>query len=586
MLIYNILSKVRGKELSKNGSKVNVRTERQNRHRFLVYYRTLLLDLLMAINTPKALSVAICIRYYDNIDTDCLKNVLSCHPSDYQTSYAYLCDAQSCALLKKTLMFEKRYNEDDLITFYRKSEENAQQQRELVRSRSFLSKGLYLKSDIRRIINEILGRVPSHVDGRFGPGSTFMLSGGNSSILGKMQHKPECTPLAKKYVERQMSQRQYHSFAYEYHNTKSFYPFCGPLIRNFLSGRSYTTTVPGDRFCIVEKDIFKPRAMCPQPTGNMLIQLGLADILERRFFRYTGNKLSTTDEIHKSVVQHGSDLYGTIDLSDASDSISLALIEDLFPSDWYVLIRSLTCRTTRVDGKWYPNSKAFAQGCGITFIIETILFYAIAYAVVSGVSAQTKIRPLVSVYGDDILVPIHYVPDVIKGLEFFGFVVNKKKSFGTDSVFKESCGMDTFSGVAVRPVFFKDFSLDYLSVNKLTNAVLQLVRLVSHPDDPRFSKAYYRLRLIYELIGIKPVFVPIGCGDEEGVRIEKLSPYFINYIAYVNAVAFRTTYIELDEIQAFLLFFIGHTGRRLYPRGMKRVWFGLRRRVFSEPIRR
>ena len=60
-------------------------------------------------------------------------------------------------------------------------------------------------------------------------------------------------------------------------------------------------------------------------------------------------------------------------------------------------------------------------------------------------------------YGDDIIVPKHYVRSVVSMLENFGSRVNTAKSFWTGK-FRESCGKEYFNGddvsiVKVRQVF-------------------------------------------------------------------------------------------------------------------------------------
>jgi hypothetical protein len=106
---------------------------------------------------------------------------------------------------------------------------------------------------------------------------------------------------------------------------------------------------------------------------------------------------------------------------------------------------------TEVDGTWVRLEKFSSMGNGFTFELETLIFWAIS----SGVQdAHNEWN--VHVYGDDIIIPSESFDDVKHALEFFGFSLNKEKSF-KDGAFRESCGSDYFNGVAVRPYYIEEF---------------------------------------------------------------------------------------------------------------------------------
>jgi hypothetical protein len=60
----------------------------------------------------------------------------------------------------------------------------------------------------------------------------------------------------------------------------------------------------------------------------------------------------------------------------------------------------------------------------------------------------------VTVFGDDIIIPIDSRELLYKALEVLYFKVNDSKSFYTGR-FRESCGVDSFNGVDVTPVYWK-----------------------------------------------------------------------------------------------------------------------------------
>jgi len=88
------------------------------------------------------------------------------------------------------------------------------------------------------------------------------------------------------------------------------------------------------------------------------------------------------------------------------------------------------------------------MGNGYTFPLETLIFWAIA---------RTCVRSggIVSVYGDDIIVPSEDYEQLCYVLRAAGFSPNKTKSFSTGP-FRESCGADYFYGIDIRPTYVKD----------------------------------------------------------------------------------------------------------------------------------
>jgi hypothetical protein len=87
------------------------------------------------------------------------------------------------------------------------------------------------------------------------------------------------------------------------------------------------------------------------------------------------------------------------------------------------------------------------MGNGYTFELESLLFWALAKSV-------TQVDDIVSVYGDDIIVPSAVVPTLQKVFDYVGFTLNMDKSFWTGQ-FRESCGKHYFNGYDVSPVYHK-----------------------------------------------------------------------------------------------------------------------------------
>mgnify|MGYP001066119420 CR=1 FL=1 len=136
----------------------------------------------------------------------------------------------------------------------------------------------------------------------------------------------------------------------------------------------------------------------------------------------------------------------TADLSSASDSFTLALVNALLPRKWFLAVKYGLTRHILHDDKRFYCSSFMLMGIGFTFPLQTLLFYAIIRAVQNLCGSSG----LVSVYGDDLIYPTDIHKHVSYVLSALGFQLNMDKTF-VDLPFRESCGADFFKGVDVRP---------------------------------------------------------------------------------------------------------------------------------------
>jgi len=165
----------------------------------------------------------------------------------------------------------------------------------------------------------------------------------------------------------------------------------------------------------------------------------------------------------------------TIDLSDASDSLYYNLIRWLFrflPNIWQAMIAARD-KVVMVEGNAHHMGIFSTMGCGFTFPLQTLVFYALARSVT--VTSATKLRfdktdlhlalRHVAAFGDDIIVPKIAYEDLISLMLSIGLAPNTEKSFG-DGPFRESCGSDWFRGANVRGIYCQklDDSGDLLSL--------------------------------------------------------------------------------------------------------------------------
>jgi hypothetical protein len=217
------------------------------------------------------------------------------------------------------------------------------------------------------------------------------------------------------------------------------------------------------KICLVPKDSRGPRLISTEPLEQMFLQQGLSvrmvEHIEKH--RFTRGHVNFTDQTVNRDLAHESSItrtYATLDLSDASDRISLQLVQLLF--DKTSLLEALeslrsTCTLTP-KGETVPLFKHAPMGSALCFPVLACAVWAL---LVTGLSQRTKVAPQaimpgVFVYGDDIIVKSEYAEHAVAILHSVGLLVNKRKSY-VNGHFRESCGMDAFLGIDVTPTRVK-----------------------------------------------------------------------------------------------------------------------------------
>jgi len=227
--------------------------------------------------------------------------------------------------------------------------------------------------------------------------------------------------------------------------------------------------VSGSRCSFVPKTASTSRMICVEPILNSYYQLGLASLLETRLREFFGINLSIQPLVNHRLARAGSidGSLATIDLSSASDSISLGLCEWILPGWFFETLLALRSRTTLIDGQEHALYMMSTMGNGFTFPLQTIIFSAVLQAVSS--IFNTRGGSTWSCFGDDLICHSKHYNRVVHYLGKLGFTINASKSFH-EGPFRESCGADWFNGQPVRPVFIRklDSQQDILvAINQL-----------------------------------------------------------------------------------------------------------------------
>lgn len=217
-------------------------------------------------------------------------------------------------------------------------------------------------------------------------------------------------------------------------------------------------------------------------------------------------------QVRNQQLAYSSSLTGelaTVDFSSASDSISARVVEALLPFDWYQVLTA-TRSTFGVQKAFATKWEKFSSmGNGFTFELESLIFYAAACAVCDFLKIEAD---NISVYGDDVIIPVKAYELFASFTAFLGFRVNPSKSFSTTN-FRESCGSHYFDGVDCKPLYLKDKLSNVQSVYKLANGIRNLAhRRNSYCGcDSRFLVVWRRL---FSRVP-KPIrfSIPGGLGD-------------------------------------------------------------------------
>lgn len=391
--------------------------------------------------TPRCLTVAVMLRYgeWDQLAS------LRVNPLHYLDRTTYFVDAVATEFLRKfeplptSVDREKNAVEAALAAeaqCFRTNERLSPYCIELLEGIPLGDVNKDVLAYVRRVrkkIARVLGPIPSSLEGKFGKGATFADRGRFTTVPDKMSSAPNLTH-SSDIVLYHWAQNAWGRACYERRQPPVF--------------------TRGNRFTTVPKDAVKHRGIAVEPSLNVYYQLALGSHMKRRLKQF-GIDLKNGQEVHRQVACQASrdGSLCTIDLSSASDTISLNLVKLLLPEDWFQLLDALRCsHTFGLKGKrWLRLEKFSSMGNGFTFELESLIFAAlVSEACSSQVPGTGAWGEDVYVYGDDIICPTECYDGVKIVLEFFGMTLNGKKSFH-EGPFRESCGGDFWDGEDVRP---------------------------------------------------------------------------------------------------------------------------------------
>nr|UJQ85998.1 MAG: putative replicase protein [Leviviridae sp.] len=213
-----------------------------------------------------------------------------------------------------------------------------------------------------------------------------------------------------------------------------------------------------------------PRLIAKEPIAYQWCQQGILSFLSKNVRRISiGPAISFNSQEpsrDRALEASETEEHATIDLSDASDRLSCWVVERIFRRNYSLLDAMQSCRTRWIvntidkkSPKYHKLRKFSTQGSACTFPVQTYVYTIFAIGTLLAIrnipissGSIRKAAQEVQVFGDDIIVPKDVCDPLIAALEHFGFKVNRDKTF-LNGRFRESCGMDAYSGNDVTPAY-------------------------------------------------------------------------------------------------------------------------------------
>lgn len=287
-----------------------------------------------------------------------------------------------------------------------------------------------------RKIDSILGDVPSYSELKFsfGPGSTTSVKRARSNPRVKLEAHLSCS----------------HEFVS--HAKEFLAEFPGWTESQVDKNRQLRLYPSHGKLQFVPKNSKTMRSIGVEPTLNGFGQQGIGKYIRQRL-RMNGVDLSDQTKNQKLARKGSIDgSLATVDMSSASDTIAYGLVMHLLSWDWFDLLDRFRTGTVCYKDKIIRLAKFSSMGNSYTFELESLIFYSLAYSTCTHLGIDPG---EVSVYGDDVIIPVEAMTLFEEVISVCGFVVNMSKSYKSGP-FRESCGTDYLGGIDIRPFYLKD----------------------------------------------------------------------------------------------------------------------------------
>lgn len=405
----------------------------------------------------------------------------------------------------------------------------------------------------------VLGRfdIETFLEGvRFGPGATTSKKRSNSSVEWKLSTNIHVTQNALPLAQLVLGE---------------VFPRWAGTLDSWNQGESLFIN-NFERLECVPKNAKTGRTIGIGPDFNVMAQLAVDYSMRRKLFRSGINLSDQTINQRRSLLGSITGDLATLDLKSASNSVTMGLVWRIlgdhpmgtFDPTWYRLLDTLRVeRVALPDGSSHEYELFSAMGNGATFALESLIFWALSCATCE----HLGLREDVSVYGDDLIVPVDAVPTLVEVLEWCGLRLNQDKSFWNKQgpCFRESCGKHYLDGVDVSP-FYVDRPLTSVDqVLLLANNIVRWSRtsfgrdgrllpvwlwVISHlPDSIRRCRIPFGEQddgLLSDFDEARPSVSKLDCGTFAGYKCDVLERTYIETQSIVPSLAYERALYNLS----------------------------------------
>lgn len=476
-----------------------------------------ILDILSTLDCARALTVAILFREHEFAQ---IVN-LSFNPFDYNELTIARDSLQATELLRKHEDLPTGINLSAVArASFLAAELTCEESNQRISGSNSLAPQRFVAS---RKIMQCLGNFQA-VDmfelAGWGPGVTLTLRGRDATPFNKFDKNAECTQPLLRFLK----------------------PLWDSQFPNWpLLAREYE----GNRVITVPKNAKTDRTIAVEPSVNLFLQKGIGSMIRSSL---ASSGIDLNDQTRNQYLAKIGSKYGdlvTVDFSSASDTISYNCILDLFQcTDWFRVMDLLRSPRGYLhdEARLIEYNKFSSMGNGFTFELESLVFWALALACVPEDHPHFN---HISVYGDDVIIPVDCYDDYIELCSFYGFTINKTKSFSS-SYYRESCGSHFWNGVDITPVYIRrSLSLPREKMilhNRLVDLSIRCTG--SGFRDKRFKSVISFLSSESEVRNP----VPLGFGDSGLIKgFDECSPRFARKYQrgyYVKISFFKPKYEE------------------------------------------
>jgi hypothetical protein len=418
---------------------------------------------LESLDCPRALAVYMLYHYGEHEQLADLRF----DPLHYDTLVEIRDAYAATTLMSKSKFLELGYDLDDrAFEKFEKFELSCKSTNllfeDLARHPQFTGRVVHLHNAVVRKISKILGEI-SYQDlvaaANWGPGSSTVIPRRYSSSANKFQYETGITRCLLDVFPVEAFQDSYPGWFTDVSK---------------LEGFSFKIET-GNKVTTVPKDATANRVIAIEPGFNLWFQKAIGMYMRKRLLMF-GVDLNYQSK-NQSLALEGSKYLrlATIDFSSASDSVSRNVVRELVSTRMYTLMDACRSHFGVLSGEIREWEKFSSMGNGFTFELESLIFYATALC-----CAEYLQVPLsrdsgftVSVYGDDVIIPVNCLELFAEMCLFYGFTMNVKKSHFA-SRFRESCGKHYYSGIEVTPIYLKGKLSTIPAVFRFANAVRKL----------------------------------------------------------------------------------------------------------------